>query len=108
MKPVHKRRIGRHRRIRIQSENAKMLGRPGHLTGSHIPGPASGSADSLAFGQKRLAAAQLLLRTPTVRGFTFERHPGELLFGHVEERAHEVEDLAALVDDGRSGAAKRS
>ena len=54
----------------------------------------------MAFGQKSLAAAQLLLRAPAFRVFAFQRHPGEMLFGHVDERAHELDDLAVLVEDG--------
>src|SRR5580700_8339205 len=104
MNPVDKRRIRGRRRIRIQSENAKMLGRPRNLAGGHVPRPASGSADSLAFCQKSLAAAELLLRAPAFRIFTVQRHPGQMLFGHVHERTDVLDDLAVLVDDGMSDA----
>src|SRR5579863_8689619 len=43
MDPIHKRRIRRRRRVRIQSENAKKLRRPRGLPGRHVRGPASGS-----------------------------------------------------------------
>src|SRR5580700_8177765 len=104
MNPVHKRGVGGRRCVWIQSENAKMLGRPGNLAGGHVPGPASGSADSLAFRQKSLAAAQLLLRAPAFRVFAFQGDPAQMLFGHVDGRAHELDDLAVFVDDGMSDA----
>src|ERR1017187_844569 len=66
MNSVHKRSMGRRHRVRIQSKRAKELGRPRHLSGGQVPGPASGSADSLAFGQKRLTTAQLVLCTPAL------------------------------------------
>src|ERR1700722_4571196 len=104
MNPVDKRRIRGRRRIRIQSENAKMLGRPRNLAGGHVPRPASGSADSLAFRQKSLAAAERLPPAPTFRIFTFQRHPGQILFGHVDERTDVLDHLAVLVDNGMSDA----
>src|ERR1700730_9723369 len=64
MNPVHKHRVGRRGRFRVQSEDPKMLGRPRHLAGGHAPGPAASSADSLAFGEKSLTPAQLLLTSP--------------------------------------------
>src|ERR1700692_4109654 len=81
-----------------------MLGRPRNLAGGHVPGPASGSADSLAFRQKSLATAELLLRAPAFRIFTVQRHPGQVLFGHVDERTDVLDDLAVLVGDGMSDA----
>src|SRR3984957_921574 len=104
MNPVHKRCVGGRRCVWIQSENAKMLGRPGNLAGGNVPGPASGSADSLAFCQKSLAAAELLLRAPAFRIFTVQRHPGQMLFGHVHERTDVLDHLPGLVDGGMSDA----
>src|SRR5580704_2236591 len=76
MNPVREHLVGGRRRIWIQSENAKILSRLPQLPRGHVPGPASGSADSLAFGEKSLAAAQLVLRAPAFRVFAFQRGPG--------------------------------
>ena len=53
---------------------------------------------------RKASLRRVLLRAPTFRIFTFQRHPGQILFGHVDERTDVLDHLAVLVDDGMSDA----